>query len=838
MRGLAVTFIFSLLLLASCSEPGAHRIAWSKSVDSLLHDSVPLHAYADSFRTQVLSAGSDTAAVRALAGMAEFLPSAIITTVADDAAAHCPKSNELLLADIRCKQGIGLFRRQKSDSAAQLFRESLRMARKLNNTALEVQALCWLGDYYRLAYKFDSCEATLNAAIRIARPAKLYRRIAHAQSFIGDLYRIQDQHDTALIIYDEAIKNARLGNDPARESFLLANVGETFRLQVNYDSAAHYLNRSLAVATKLNDNSRKAFALSNLADLARLEGKNPQALTNYNLAIEAAAKSGEKRRINYCLVNLSELYSSQGKNDIALEMASRAYKNAVQQGEKTVMTSSLQSCGELYRKAKNYTAADTCYRKAASIAAGINNQMREAVSVLALADLYIDQHNFDSAYVYAVRGEAIARNIEDPNNIADAERILSVVYFNQRNLAKATQYGEAALARAKKSNLSWVISSASLTLEAVYREAGNTAKAYEMFRLHISVRDSLEGKEQYQRLAAAEYEAKESTLKAEQARKEATLESDKARQQQQIERQRFQIWIAAGGAVLLGGLLFVALRAYRSKQRANLIIAEQKQQVEAQKLLVEVKNKEVMDSITYARRLQEAILPRTEHIQQILPESFVLYLPKDVVAGDFYFFVERGPLLFLAAADCTGHGVPGALVSVVCSNALKRAVNEFQLSEPGEILDKTTELVLETFSQSGSQVNDGMDITLLVIDKNAKTCKWAGANRPLWTVTNGQISQLKGDARPVGHHDDPLPFTTHEPVLNDGTMIYLFSDGYADQFGGASGKKFKTRQLQDVFLKISALPASKQKEELENTFQNWKSNFEQVDDVCIIGLRF
>jgi serine phosphatase RsbU (regulator of sigma subunit) len=829
-----------LFLIGACSagSENSKAVVWNKQADSLLHDTMPLHAYAAQYRSEVLNATTDTAAVRAMAAMAEFLPAAAISIAADQAAANCPDNNDVLLADIRCKQGIGLFRRQKNDSAAMLFRESLRMARKLKNIPLETQALCWLGDYYRISYKFDSCEATLNEVIRIAEPAGLYRRVAHAQSFIGDLYRIQDRQDTARFIYRQAMRNARKANDNARLSFLLANMGEAYRLEVKYDSAKYFLDSSLAVATQLNDNSRKAFALSNLADLARLEGKNPQAITYYNKAIEAAKLSGEKRRINYCLVNMSEIYSLQGQIDLAFEMAYEAYKRALAQNEKTIMTSALQSCGEVYRRKRNFAAADTCYRKAVQIAQSINNRMRETVSILALADMYNDERNYDSALVYANRGLKLAEEIEDPNNIADAERILASLYMHKKQYAQSINLGETALQRAQKLNLTWIVQSAAFVLDSSYRLTGNFPKAYASLRIAIDARDSLEGKEQYQRLAAAEYTAKEAGLKAEQARKESLLEADKAKQQQQIDRQRFMIWIAVGGALLLGGLLFVAVRAFRAKQRSNIIIAEQKLQVEQQKRLVEEKNREVMDSIHYARRLQEAILPNSKYIAAALPQSFVFYLPKDVVAGDFYFFVEKDNHIIFAAADCTGHGVPGALVSVVCSNALKRAVNEFGLTDPGRILDQTTSLVLETFVQSHNQVNDGMDISLLVINRSDGSLAWAGANRPLWMVHNGAITQIKGDAQPVGYHEHARPFTTHHRTPEPGTMLYLFSDGYADQFGGDAGKKFKTSRFQELLTRIAAQSPQEQQAVIASEFSNWKKDYEQVDDVCVMGLRW
>ena len=206
---------------------------------------------------------------------------------------------------------------------------------------------------------------------------------------------------------------------------------------------------------------------------------------------------------------------------------------------------------------------------------------------------------------------------------------------------------------------------------------------------------------------------------------------------------------------------------------------------------------------------------------------------------------KKEDLLFVAVADCTGHGVPGAMVSVVCSNALNRAVNEFSLTIPGEILDKVRDLVLETFSKSESEVKDGMDISLVSIQKkatqNAKEnkviVKWAGANNPLWYIQNDHLKELKADKQPIGKHEELTPFTTHTLEFLPGNLIYLFTDGYADQFGGPKGKKFKYKQLSDLILSNSALELSSQKQILEKAFEDWKSDLEQIDDVCIMGIK-
>lgn len=266
-------------------------------------------------------------------------------------------------------------------------------------------------------------------------------------------------------------------------------------------------------------------------------------------------------------------------------------------------------------------------------------------------------------------------------------------------------------------------------------------------------------------------------------------------------------------------------------------VSERTAELSEQKKIVEEKNKDILDSIAYARRLQQAILPSEEAWNAALNDSFIFYLPKDIVAGDFYWLEKRANKVFVAVADCTGHGVPGAMVSVVCSNALHRAFNEFGMDDPGKLLDKTRGLVLETFAKSSDQVKDGMDISLVRIDLATRELAWAGANNPLWFVSNGTVGEIKANKQPIGVVDAPVPFTTHHVQLAAGDLVYLFTDGFADQFGGPRGKKFKYKPLQDLVLGMAAQPMQEQQKILLRTIIEWRGALEQIDDICIVGIR-
>ncbi len=304
-----------------------------------------------------------------------------------------------------------------------------------------------------------------------------------------------------------------------------------------------------------------------------------------------------------------------------------------------------------------------------------------------------------------------------------------------------------------------------------------------------------------------------------------------------IEAQKSIIWLSIIFLIVVSALGILAYRSYRLKNAANILISEQKEEIEKQHDVLEEQHREITDSINYAKRIQEAILPPMIAVEKHLPNSFVLYQPKDIVAGDFYWMESIGDSIIFAAADCTGHGVPGAMVSVVCHNAMNRAVREFNLIEPQKILDKTRDIVVETFEQGEEDVRDGMDIALCTVNHKTKKLIFSGANNGLYLIRNGELIQYKPDKQPIGKYDDAKPFTKQEIDLEKGDVIYTFSDGYADQFGGVKGKKYMYKRFRELLIDIHQKPMKDQHQLLVDSFQNWRGDLEQVDDVCVIGVR-
>jgi serine phosphatase RsbU (regulator of sigma subunit) len=367
-------------------------------------------------------------------------------------------------------------------------------------------------------------------------------------------------------------------------------------------------------------------------------------------------------------------------------------------------------------------------------------------------------------------------------------------------------------------------------------ELKNYKEAALSYRMVNNINDSIYriDKAQLTQDLAEKYQAEKKELEIENLNKEKKIEEEKRKSEEQ------KVLYLTIGSILLVLIIIYSIISIYIKIKDNKRIQAKNRLIQKQKEIVEEKNKEILDSIQYAKRLQDAILPTRKLVKSYFVESFVLYEPKDIVSGDFYWMEAKDGLTMFAAADCTGHGVPGAMVSVVCANALNKAVNELSLTDPGSILNATRDIVVETYTKTGADVQDGMDISICVYNLDRKELLWAGANNPLWIIRKDQpeVDVIKADKQPIGKFGKSVPFTTHKVNINEGDTIYLFSDGFADQFGGEYGKKMKPVKFKELLIENQQKNLDQQKKELFKAFKQWKGDLDQIDDVCVIGVRF
>lgn len=277
-------------------------------------------------------------------------------------------------------------------------------------------------------------------------------------------------------------------------------------------------------------------------------------------------------------------------------------------------------------------------------------------------------------------------------------------------------------------------------------------------------------------------------------------------------------------------VLMYARRILRAEEKQKSLLLEQKKTIER-------KNMNINDSINYALKIQSSLLPSEGTFSSLFADYFILYCPKDIVSGDFYWMEQIDDDIYVAVADCTGHGVPGAMVSVICSNALNRVVKEMKMRNTGEILDHVTEVVTDHFSKGDHRMRDGMDIAFCRINLKTMVLEYSGANNPVYVVSQNEFQSLPSSRQPIGEYPNRKEFESIELQLKPGDQVYLFSDGYADQFGGPAGKKFRSQKFRELIKTASKLPMNQQRDLLERRFLDWRNDLDQVDDVCVLGIR-
>ncbi len=663
-----------------------------------------------------------------------------------------------------------------------------------------------------------------------------------------------------------------------------------------YDTSLICANTTKELAEKIGFKRGLASALLNIGVAYDYMGKYPTAMEYEFKALAIAKEIGDKTGESRVLGDIGELYGEQGDFTKALEWEMKALDADKEIGLNHSISADYGNIGIIYDILGDHSKGLEYELKALEIDKKIGDAGGIASAYGNIALFYKEMGNYPKALEYVNMGLAIERESGDMYGVATKLGTLGSIYMKEKQYSLSRIYGDSALYISKSIREKDIIALSYSNLAVLDSATGNFEAALNDYKTAVLYHDSLVNeantKKTVQTEMNFEFAQKQAAAKAEQDKKDAISEQD--RNKQKVIRNAF----IAGFALMLA-LAFFIFRGYRQKQKANEVITlqkleveKQKTLVEQQKLIVEEKNKDILDSITYAKRLQDAILPPLSIIKQYLPESFVLYKPKDIVAGDFYWMervthpsipslsdregkshendkgvsVNRDTIL-IAAADCTGHGVPGALVSVVCSNALNRTVKEFKITEPGKILDKVRELVLETFEKSESNVQDGMDISLcaltlpspgregatdatveksssratadtsLPLGRDGVRVQWSGANNSLWYIQNKELKEVAPNKQPIGKYYNATIFNTHSLKLQKGDTLYLFTDGYADQFGGDKGKKFKYKQLQQMIMENAQLSMEEQKIVLEKKLNEWKGGLEQVDDILVMGIR-
>jgi serine phosphatase RsbU (regulator of sigma subunit)/tetratricopeptide (TPR) repeat protein len=596
-------------------------------------------------------------------------------------------------------------------------------------------------------------------------------------------------------------------------------------VMLNNDSSLRYGEIGLDLSRKSKFKNHEASILTAMGNSYFDKGNYGKALESYIGADKIYEILRDENGIIQVAMNMGLVYDEQNLFDKALEQYNIVLIRAKALGNKKSYADCLNLLGGLYYQKDDFKALKY-WEEALEIYKVINDTDGIMTCLGNIAVIYQERGNYDKALSNLKIYLSYRKKAQDKKGIVAAFHNIALVYKDKKDYPNAISYLDSCVFIGKKISDFGDLIETYHTLHEIYRDQNKLDKALKYYELSAMAKDSLQSQTQNNQLI--EMSTKYGTEKKETENKLLNQQIEL----KNVESSRQQIAIILIVIILgiVGFVVFILIRQNRIKQKVNSELAEKNH-------IIEEQHKDITDSIQYSKRIQEAIMPPIHLWETTLPDSFLLYKPKDVLSGDFYWMEKTKDAIYFAACDCTGHGVPGAMVSVICSTALNRAVKEFGLKDTGQILNKVRELVLETFEKSEDNVQDGMDISLCSLNTKTLSLTWSGANNPLWYLDKGEPKEITATKQPIGKVDNPVPFATHTIQLNKNDIIYVFTDGYADQFGGPKGKKFKYKQLKELLVNNANKTMKEQRESLLNAFENWKGNLEQVDDVCVIGVR-
>ncbi len=703
------------------------------------------------------------------------------------------------------------YRNTKPDTCIALVEKAVTESEKIGFEQGKAWAWCSVARVKIIQGDFEAVKVLLAKAQQIFEKAENMKGQAWCCQIWGNFYQAQSNYALGIEKHEQAIAICKKIKDEQNLYRNIASIGMIHLNQSNYTKALTYYQQGLAYAEKAGNKEDIARYLANIGVIYNEQENLPKALAYYKRSLKVGEEMGNKINMAANLNNIAITYQKQNDDAEALAYYERSIVVYKEIGNKNAIALPLNNIGGIYARQKNYTKALVYYKQSVELLEKIGNRKDLTYPLTGIAEVYQHRKDYEKSIEYATRSLQIAQEINAIINIRETSHVLF----------------------------------------QTYKLKGDAAKALEYHELYKQMNDSIFNIENTEKITNIEN-------KAATAAKEKEIEWLNKNQEilkKDGELQRMIIYIIvvfSGIGMVVSYFLFISRkRNIRAKNVAKELakkielqrqaISQQADELHITLQTVEKQRDDITASIAYALRIQQAILPLPEHITQHLPAHFVLFKPRDVVSGDFYYFEEKKGKLILAAVDCTGHGIPGAFMTMIASEILNEIIQHKDIVAPDTILNELHKRVRLALKQQESQNRDGMDLSLVVIDKKAKTMDFAGAKNPLLYIQNNEIIQLKADKMPIGGEQTEAErvFTKQTINLDQSTTVYLFSDGYQDQFGGTANKKFMIANMRNLFLQIYQQPMHTQKEILDHTINEWikAGKEEQIDDILVIGLR-
>ncbi|MES2837789.1 MAG: tetratricopeptide repeat protein [Bacteroidota bacterium] len=671
----------------------------------------------------------------------------------------------------------------------------------------------------------------------------------NAYSEIASIFQ-NTNPDTAIYILNKArlIAGKIPGDDGRlREGETIRATGWDYYLKSDYTKALENYEKSLSIAqkcvanknTKLQAKAKKlqAASLGNIGIVYDVQGDYSKTLSYFFEALKINEESGNKKAQASTLGNIGIVYQKQNDYPKALDYHFKALKINEELGNKKGLAATFGNIGAVYYLQNDYSKTLDYYFKALKIHEETDNKKGQSITLGNIGNVYDGQGDYSNALSYLLKALKIKEEIGDKSGQAMSLGNIGALYTKLKKYTLAEKYLKQAEQLNRDLGVFYNLKDVSSYLSELYFQTGRHKEALHYYKEHILYRDSVNSEENQK--AAIQKEMQFNYDKKAAADSVKAVEERKVidAQMKQEKTQRFALY---GGLALVIVFAVFMYNRFRVTNKQKQIIEIKEKETQQQKHIIEEKHKEITDSINYAERIQRSFLATKELLDENLNDYFVLFQPKDVVSGDFYWATKLSNGNFaLATADSTGHGVPGAIMSLLNITSLESAIKD-GYTQPSEILNATRKTIIERLKKDGSAEGgkDGMDCSLTVYDFNRSKLFVTAANNPVWIVRGTEVIEIKPDKMPVGKHDkQDVLFTQHEIDLQNGDVVYTLTDGFPDQFGGESGKKFMSKKLRELLLANANLAMHEQKQLLQTTFKNWVGDLEQVDDVCVIGVR-
>ena len=618
------------------------------------------------------------------------------------------------------------------------------------------------------------------------------------------------------------------------EALGLNNIGYYFsNYTTKMDSALFYFEKGREINEEIKSYGLLIVSYSNIANIYQNKGDLLQAIQLYNKALSLEGHDKNKAGILSAMNNMANIYMYLGDTTTSLLYLKRCFLTAKESNDQNMKGHLLHNMGTMMAK-KNLLAGMQSLKTALSIRRQIGDKKGIAHTLLVLSDISLRLKNLNSAKLYLEEAKELVDELNNPNLTALYHRNVGEINMITGNKEEVIKNNLIAIDQFKKTeNINDLIQTLSNVIN--YCEDHPELRKYklEFMEQHYIYSKTLNKNAAQRAATQSRYENELKTKEAEQK-----IKDEKSSSEKRIQR---NITITIG-VVLMITLLFsyFILKALKVNKEKNVEITKQKQ-------LVDEKQKEIIDSINYSKRIQNSFIPSNIEFNDVFPRSFVIYKPKDIVSGDFYWVLNtkdhpslKQNVKAIAVADCTGHGVPGAMLSMLGASILNQSILEASVQSPADILNfLNTELKKNLRSKNNEIIRDGMDISCCLIQTDTLKMQFSGANNPCWILRDGNITELKADKQAVtaSLDDGSGSFSLKEYQLQKDDMLFLFTDGFADQFGGPRGKKFMYSRLEKLLITSAAMEPEAQKQFLLKDLEDWKGSLDQVDDVCLIGIR-